>query len=338
MTAISMRRFAIGLAVVFATLIAAAWTWAVYGRMWFLDPEYPMWVVKMQMIRDCAHGETTIFGDSRPVAGLIPDRMGRGVVNLSLGGGTPIEFAHQVEQIVRCPTLPKRVIVSFPPYHLMKVDSYWGRSALFGFLDFRQMEAVRETSQRLGDILIYSGKIGEFIANYSYAISFPSYYFPAMVNAWFVTRKKQNDIEFDMVLRSRGHHFFGTAPSSNGPSQEAWLGRFKPAPVLDHYLDKGIALLSKNNIPVYFVGMPLNEMTFQMMRPDLRAEFAKYVEQFARRYKNFQVVGDFLPSLPGKYFGDPVHLNPIGAQMWSELVAKRILEASENEDRLTPPG
>jgi hypothetical protein len=295
-----------------------------------------MWVAKMEMARTCEHGETTIFGDSRPMAGLIPDHMGRGTVNLSLGGGTPIEFAYLVEQILKCPSLPKRVIVSFPPLHLMEVDAYWERSVLFGFLTFSQMEEVRRISRRLNDKLIYTGKSSDFVLNYSYSVSLPAYYFPAMVNGWFVARKEKNSMEMNAVLRSGGHRLFGTAPGSDWYGKEAWLGRFKPAPVLDYYFDKGIALLNKHGIPTYFVSMPLNDVTFRAMRADLHGDFANYLARYSERYGTFQVLGEVLSSLPGKYFGDPAHLNMAGAKMWSDLVANRVQEASMRENHKAP--
>lgn len=334
MNGISLRQFVVGAVAVFAVLIAAAWVWAINGRMWFLDPEYPMWVAKIQMVRNCDHGQTIILGDSKPVAGLIPRLIGNNVVNLALGGASPIESTYLVEGILKCPSRPRRAIISFSPAIFMQPEVYWTRSAAFGLLTFQQMEEVRLASQRLGDPTVYSQAQGGFhfyglLANYWRRFSLPSYYFPAMLNAVFINRKERNDGVLDTVLRARGHYFFGTAARTDWPSpDEPKILKFKPSPLLDYYFDKLISLLHDNDISAYFVGMPLNEMTDRAMRPELREEFAAYLNQVEKRHRKFRVLGGALPVLPPEYFGDPDHLNPTGATMWSGLVAKRIAEVA----------
>jgi hypothetical protein len=339
MKPVSMRKFVLGAAAVFLATISAAWVWAINGRMWFLDPEYAMWAAKIQMVRNCAPSETVILGDSKPVAGLIPRVMGDGVVNLGLGGASPIEGAYLVEDILKCPSRPKRVIVSYSPAIFINPEVYWTRSAAFGLLSFRQMEEVRLASQRLNDHAVYAQADGGFhlaglFANYGRRLSLPSYYFPAMLNAGFVARKGRNDSMLEAVLDSRGHHFFGTASRTDWPSpDEPNIVRFQPSPLLHHYFERLISLLEDNGISVYFVGMPLNEVTAQAMRPGVRAEFAAYLDGVGKRHRNFRVLGEVLPVLPAEYFGDPDHLNPKGATMWSNLVAKRIAEATVGAQR-----
>ena len=63
LSTISLGGFAVAAGGLFVGIIAAAWIWAAVGRMWFLDPEYAMWMAKSEMIRGCEHGEITILGD-----------------------------------------------------------------------------------------------------------------------------------------------------------------------------------------------------------------------------------------------------------------------------------
>ena len=145
--------------------------------MWFLDPEYPVWVAKTQMIRSCAHGETTILGDSRPLSGLIPDRMGDGVMNLALGGGSPIETAYLVKHLLKCPRARSASHFVSSTVFMGEVD--WTRSALCDFL-LPTMEDVRLTSQ-LGDTSVLQCKGTPTDGHFEITITLNCrLYFPAM--------------------------------------------------------------------------------------------------------------------------------------------------------------
>jgi hypothetical protein len=303
--------------------------------MWFLDAEYPMWDAKVATLHKCAQGNTVILGDSRPVAGLIPNEMGDDVTNLALGGGTPIESFYIAEKLLKCPTPPKRVVISFASVHFMLADVYWTRSAMFHFFTFDQMEEVRDRSRQLLDGNVYQqGTVNSVVGllkNASYSASFPSYYFPAMVNAGFIGRRERNDQVLRVVLNSRGHHLFGTAPRSDWPAYDAWQSQFTPSPLFDFYFDRTIALLSSNHINVYFVSMPINELTFKSIRQDLPIRLGQYLKGFEQRYPGFRIAGEVIPHLPTEYFGDPVHLNGPGAKLWSQLVARTLAEAGNDE-------
>ncbi len=331
----SERVFIISVISVVAIMVAATWGWAVKGKMWFLDPEYPMWVASMQMLDACDVGETAIIGDSRAKAGLIPSMISDKTVNLSVGGASPIETSRAVESILKCPTVPKRVLLSFSPAYLTDVQVYWERTAPFNYLNFDQLEEVRKASIQLNDPMLYSTssihKVFDKIQNYSYWINFPSHYFPAMVNAGFITRKARNSFELDKTVLDRGHHFFGTEAESNWYSEEALASDFKPPRLVDFYFEKFISALDNRGIKIYFVGAPMNETTFQKMDPNFEKEFIMYIDNIRARHSNFEILGNPLPHLPNNNFGDSEHLNSRGAVTFSASVAKLLANASVRE-------
>jgi hypothetical protein len=323
----SIARFIFATVFFFLLVIVSAWMWVVNGRMWFLDPEYPMWMAKSKLVAECKLGDTVIIGDSRAMAALMPEHLGD-ASNLALGGSVSVEAYYLAERIVRCPEQPKRVIVSFAPWHFITAGVYWSRTALFGFLNREEMEEVRHVSRRLNDPVIYSvGLTGDFdlIKNYSYSVSLPSYYFPAMVNALFVGRKNQNDAVLETTLRNRGHHLFGQANGVAWPNnEETKLVAFKPSRLLEHYFDRMITLLSQHGIEVVFMSMPVNESTRAGTDPKMLDAFRGFLAATAERHSNFRVVGEFPPVLADEYFGDPEHLNERGARMWSDYVKSKI--------------
>lgn len=328
------RGFIIAAVVVTGALFAAAWIWAVKGRMWFLDAEYPMWVANADMSRTCPHGAIAILGDSRAKAGLMPSLIGPSVANFALGGGTPIDAYYLTKRILECPVPPKDVIVSFSLVYFMNdmehQQLYWGRSALFGSLSLDDMEEVRRTSWQLKDSMIYptTGRVTNvlgWIKNVGYAVRTPSYYFPAMVNAGFMMRKGWNEEVYRVVIRNRGQHLFGTAEKIDWTwtSEEARYTKFRPSPLLNHYFSKTVLRLLDRGIRIWYVGMPLSSQTSQAMRQDVRDDFRAYLQQFVSR-GGFRIVGDVFPVLSPEYFGDNEHLNRKGATAWSNHIADQL--------------
>jgi hypothetical protein len=250
-------------------------------------------------------------------------------MNLALGGGSPIETAYLVKALMKCPSRPKRVVVSFGPPVFMDAEVYWYRSVLFDFLTFQQMEEVRLRSQLLGDTSVYHHAKGphhlnDLLENYYHRINLPSYYFPAMLNAGFVGRREKNLRVLEETLRDRGHRLFGNAASADWASPEARMQAFAPAPLLDHYFRRMLTVLRERSIPVYFASAPINEATDRKMRPAVRQEFARYLDRVGKKHANFKVLGPLLPALPAESFSDPEHLNKAGAAVWSDLVTSQL--------------
>jgi hypothetical protein len=335
----SLRRFFIVTAAVATLMVAAAWVWAIHGRMWFLDPEYPMWLAKNEMIEACDVGDTVILGDSRAMAGLVPALISPTTVNLAVGGATPIESERIAERIAKCPTPPKRVLLSFQAPYMMVEQAYWERTALFHYLGFERMEALRKTSLELQDSIVYSKRpfesFLEIFKNYGYSISFPSFYFPAMVNAGFIGRKEKNEQFLQTTRSNRGQHFFGTADRSDWFSSEAEMTKFHPSPVLDVYFDRMISALRERGIKVYFAGAPLNQATYERVDPKIMSSFLDYLKDKEAKDPNFRILASPLFSLPNEDFGDVEHLNPKGAASWSKTIAELLKEAISQERKVS---
>ena len=274
---------------------------------------------------------------SRAMAGLIPNEIGNRVVNLALGGGSPIEAYYIANRTVGCAEVPRRVIISLSMEQFIRSDCscYWTRSAVFNFLSFGEMEEVRLASRRLGDRSIYPNQdsfgIVDFVTDLSYHAGLPSYYFAAMVHAGFIGRKERNLAVLEETLRNRGHYLFGKADRTDWPGPEATLAAFKPAPIMTEYFEKLIALFQRHGVPVDFVAMPINELSAKVMNTDLRVNFLQYLEYIKSRHTNFSVIGDILPTLPPEYFGDPEHLNEAGAAAWSRALGNALSTSISSE-------
>lgn len=304
----------------------------------FLDPEYPYWVAKQELLRRCELGTVLVVGDSRAAVDIIPARLGVTVTNLAVGGGESIEAYAAVRRALACPEPLRRVVISFDAAHFVMPDLFWDRSVRYGFFDLAELRELRAVSERLGDVSVLDQKRADGLPRgvrlLLYATRFPGLYFNSLLKGGVLLRWWDNRAALRAGLASRGQYFFGTASGSSVVAADGHLDRFVPLPVLDAYFDRVLTLLAARHIPVDFVAMPLNDATGRAVHPAVRDGFAAYLAGYAARYPNFHVIGPLMPTWDDSWFGDEfAHLNPAGAALFSarfgECLRARIGDAPE---------
>jgi hypothetical protein len=314
-----------------ATVFAVVWIYVSEAQLAYLDYGYPPWRVKMDFIREGQVGTLAIMGDSAPNAGLLPSRLGPGVVNLALGGGTSIEMYYLAKRVVAAPHPPKAVIVSIGPSHFTGDPLFWANGVGYGLLSFSDIMEARARSRELGDTNLFGptspGDIDAILKGCLYAVRFPSYYFPSVLHARVFGRYQGNAALLRESQASRGHSYYGTANGAEGRDPEADIKVFAPLKILDDYFDRTLALFQSRNIPVYFIAMPHNEASARLYTPEMKQGFTDYLNHYAAKYPNFHVLGDLMPVYPSSDFGDPWHLNPQAAPVWSDHVAQMLNDA-----------
>ena len=305
-----------------ALALALVWLFVAAAPLAFLDPEYPYWLAKQELLRRCDLGSVLVVGDSRAATDIIPARLGVAVTNLAVGGGEAIEAYAAVRRALACPDPPRRVVISFDAAHFARPDLFWDRSVRFGALDLAALRELRAVSEALGDTSVLDQKRADGLPRglraLLYAARFPGLYFNSLLRGGVALRWWENQAALRAGLAARGQYFFGTAPGSDVVAIEGHLDRFTPLPVLDVYFDRMLALLAARHIETDFVAMPLNAATARVLRPALRHGFAAYLAGYAARYPNFHIVGSLMPAWNDGWFGDQfAHLNPPGAARFS---------------------
>ena len=230
------------------------------------------------------------------------------------------------------------MIVSLDAAHFTEPDLFWERSVRFGFVDSQDLAELRIVSRGLGDPTIYDMRRADGlpapVRSVLYAVRFPSLYFNSLAKGGVFLRWWNNREALTASLAARGQYFFGTDDGSSIVSAEGHMRDFTPLPVLDHYFDRMLALLAARGIAVDFVAMPMNQATWLALRPEVRREYAAYLDAYAARYANFRVVGDIMPHWPDRWFGDGYsHLNPEGARRFSAELALWL----QSDDRPSSP-
>jgi hypothetical protein len=317
-----VRRYLACLTASAACLSAAAWVWVAAMPLAYLDPEYPSWLAKRQMLASCDLGEVLVVGDSRAAVNIVPALLGVKTTNLAVGGGQAIEAFVAVSRALDCPVLPKRVVISLNAGHFAKPDLFWERSVRFGFLNRAELAEVLRTAVAIGDRTVLSpyhrDGLPPQLRAWLYAMRFPSLYFNGVLKAGVFLRLWQNQASLEAALASRGQYYFGTDPGSSVIAADGELRSFVPLPIQDHYFNALLALLAAHGIPADFIAMPLNRSTSAHVLPEVKRGYAAYLARYAARFDNFSVVGTPMPEWPDRFFGDAfAHLNPGGAALYS---------------------
>jgi hypothetical protein len=321
------RRYLIILSATMLTTFVAVWVWIAAMPMAYLDPEYPAWLAKEQMLADCDLGELMVVGDSRAAVDIMPGILPVKTTNLAVGGGSPIEAYVAVARALTCADRPQRVIVSLGAAHFTEPDMFWERTVRFGFLGGDDLADLLRVSRWLGDQTYYDLRQADGLPGpvraALYAVRLPSLYFNSLVKGGVFLRWWHNKAALAAGIAARGQYFFGTDDGSSIVAVDAQLADFTPLPVLAHYFDRMLAQLAEFGIAVDFIAMPMNQATWLAVRPEVRAGFTAYLDRYAVRYPNFRVVGEIMPHWPDRWFGDGyAHLNPAGARRFSEELAK----------------
>jgi hypothetical protein len=319
------RHYWIALLATLCVAFGIVWMWVAFFPLAYLDPEYPAWLAKQQMLARCDLGDLLVVGDSRAAVDVIPSALPMRTTNLAVGGGSPIEAYVVVSRALTCPSPPHRFLVSFNAAHFTEPDLFWERSVRFGLITADDLRELRRASRQLKDRTVLdlrSDGLPPSLRSELYMLRFPSLYFGSLAKGGVFLRWRLNQQSLSEVTASRGQYFFGTDSGSSTVSIEGYMQSFTPLPVLDHYFDQMLSLLAQRGIEVDIVAMPINDATDKEVRADVREKFAAYIASYAARYSNVRLSGDAMPHWPDRWFGDNFsHLNRAGAQRFSAALA-----------------
>jgi len=314
----SPRRYLAALGVAAIMGFALVWAWIAAMPMAYLDPEYPAWRAKLELLRRCDLGDVLVVGDSRAAVDVMPALLPVRATNLAVGGGEAIEAYAALSRALACPVPPRRVVISVDAAHFTQPDLFWERSVRFGFLGVADLGELGQIARQTGDASFAAPQLSDglpaALRARLYAWRFPPLFFNSLMRGGVGLRWWRNRETYAAVLEARGQYFFGKDAGSSTVAVEGHMRAFRPLPVLDRYFDRMLALLAARGIQADFIAMPMNRTTREAVRPAVRDSFSRYLAGYAERYPGFHVLGPVMPDWPDRYFGDAFsHLNPPGA-------------------------
>lgn len=275
----------------------------------YMNREYPMW----QYVKDVINTENHVnyynlvfIGDSRAKAGLKPDLIDNfefKSVNLSVGGGTPVEGYYTLKRYLKNHKPPKYLILSYAPYHLSVMNSFWQRTVKFNFLPVDELNEIVSLSR---DIEGCSGVVGcrdEVLDYQIYAHKYFREVLSGIKNfSWSLNAKIHS-----YAVSSRGHGLFGTQGISRGNNREGRSKfKFKLSPTLDLFFNKIVKLARDSDIKVFYYTMPFNQSSFKNAKPETIVNYDNYINGKCARLEIYCL--NKLHYLPDSEFGDPSHV------------------------------
>jgi hypothetical protein len=227
---------------------------------------------------------------------------------------------------------PLAVILSITPLRLMKNAIFWERTAKFDYLGPYQFAEVCARARSYGDQDIVSPpsflQIDERLKEFLMPRKFPSFFFTSLRDSHFGKRGQTNRQMYEDVRQSRGYHWFGKAERTLAPDDGTLVSDFTPTRLLDEYLESTLTLLESKGVPVYFIASPCNEISLRAYKPAFVSGYENYLQSIAKKHSGFHIIGPLLRSLTPDWFGDASHLNPAGAERWSEIVCRMLNEVN----------
>ena len=323
-------------AAAFVVCFGLIWAYVVLCPMAFLDRDYPLWMAKRTMLAAGRPGMVAVFGDSRAVAGIMPAAMPLPVVNFALSGTSPIETWFAVRRALDCPTPPRLVVIAHGALKFTGDSDYWRFGARMGFFSYRDMRGIEADAARLHDDTLARLEEGDHLSPRLraalYAWRFPMFYFNSLLHGYVAGRWRYNRAAQEAALAASGHALFGTDPGSDETASEAGATAFAPAPLIDSYYARTLALLQARHVPVVLLAMPVNRATYARTSPRFRAQFAAYLHATAGRFDNVTVMGPAVGCWPDAAYGDAWHFNAAGAEAFSRAFGARLVQMQAGGD------
>jgi hypothetical protein len=327
-----MRSFWISLILVFSAGLAMAWDWGLNHRLTYLSRDYAFLMGKNALIEGYSRPGLAVFGDSMVMDGILPEKLGPGVINCALNGCTPIESYFMIRRLMKASVHPQAILLSYNAYHFVHPDFYWENTVKFGVIKGTEADEV------MGYILKWRDK--ELLLNsspwdleqrlYSFLLSrgFPSYYISSLYAEPFGARKKENEEALKIIAQTRGQYYFPMADGSKELNADTRLKAFTVSPVIDHYFRETLDLCEKAGIPVYFYAMPINESSVPHLDPGVYKAYQDYLESLTKTYSHFHILSNLRPIYPWRLFSDYAHLNEKGASRFNREFARILNQSS----------
>jgi hypothetical protein len=313
------------------TGLTAACLWTEKNRFGFLSKEYPLFVGKFELMDHYSQPGLVIFGDSDPMAGILPVELNPKTINLSLAGTSPEEVYFLGKRLMKGSIRPSAVLISISPYHFVHVENFWERGVKFGVIGSQEANEVLNIASQFkekqfllgaGSFAI-DGKLEAFLKSFW----LPTYYLSSIIAGHFNERKKENEEALEVVLAARGQFYMGTKNGSKEIGLSAKLDEFKLSPVINYYFMKTLRLFKDGGIPVYFIAMPIKNSSRKVVEPLVMKDFKNYIKKIAKEDSNFHVLSNLETFYSWKYYGDSTHLNEKGAERFTEELAHSLNKA-----------
>ena len=268
-----------------------------FAKHLYENSEYPMWEFNKKFTQHNTklNVDVLAIGDSRFKAAFIPRDSNS--LNLSLGGSSPIEGYYTLRDYLKFNQAPKQLLLSYAPYHLMEVETFWKRTIKFKYLSYADEEEVFSNAVRLKDSLASSKQ-----SRWAFHLT-PQPHIAAIKNGLVEKRWQNYQPKLNELTLSYGHSYFGQGAPTEG-NLDSELVEFKVSPLIDYYLSEIFTLASENDISIYWYTAPYSQLSYDLSHAEFNQGYAQYIYSLEA---NINVISEVY-AMDNDMFGDSSHV------------------------------
>lgn len=289
----------------------------------YFDEEYPYWVEQKDYITEGGKNNDILFmGDSVVKVGILPEIISEKSYNIAIGGTTPIEMYYSLNTYLKNNEPPKKLFIGFSPIHYSHLEWFKTRTVYFHYLSLDEMIEAEKIILKDEDLFFYEkpGMIWEDIECY---LRFPNKYYLTIRNSK-LKRKEENTKKYNLARKAQGRMFFPPILHWHLSYKENKyvMKGFQKRNSIDYYLKKLLALASENNIEVYIIQMPVNEITYQsFLKSEYATNFTNYMKELDDE-TDIEIETE-LPIYDRELFDDYMHLSKEGAVIYTQKLKEK---------------
>lgn len=349
-----MKKFYIT-ALLFLLIFYALWSASFYiFPLHFKGEDYISWHYKFEEIdKSKFHNSIIILGDSATEAGFDPLKLSgeSKVYNLALPGSHSFDSYIYLKRLIDSGIRPKKVLIIFSAYNYvlpgntlirnhLNFDLYslsevskaieWQREHDFFYKKF---DHYKNLSVYFPFNLFFSEKTNDQKARLSYFEFFLSKIKLSFLDYIHIKRWITGQVTLDRFPRGEiKKHLMAHRGHLDYPDEkikgliyptEKLKGTFAPHPFIEKYLIETLKLLKEEKIPVAMPYSPIPKVYYDLSSKD----FLNYYEQYMKRLsRDFEVqVDPEMKWFSQELFGDQIHLNTKGIEIYTKRVEKNHL-------------
>ena len=314
---VEYKKFCGVLFITFVMLYTSTLYFGIHYQHIYEVQEYPMWKYNEDVVRtkNSVVQKILAIGDSRMKAAFKPSLFNENMMNLSLGGGTPIEGYYTLQNYLLTNPKPENIIISYSPFHLVMQDTFWHRSVRYKYLKKSEYSEIIGYARVLND-----DTLGE-LHRWKYYLT-PNPYLRSISKGLRKKRWKNYEPVYNSLIIEKGHSYFGKNAGSSALNTETQFDEFRHSKLIDFYLKKLIKLAAENNITIFWYTVPFNNSSCEAINDKFRQEYDKYVYSLEKTGVN---VIRGISCVSDSSFGDSSHLYS-GVEMETRKIVRAVNE------------
>jgi len=163
-----------------------------------------------------------------------------------------------------------------------------------------------------------------------YKIKYPKLYLNEVTDSIknFSTKRKKNFDVLERLQKTKGYHWFAKGDYSDEHNVETGYSSFSATTIIDEYMRMILEMCKEENIPVYYVTMPMNEASYSALSEDYKKGYDEYFGDLLIQYPNMRMLYG-IGFEGNENFSDSSHMSENGAKFFTEKLDKSIDQLRE---------